>query len=106
MSPVIYHGISKNGRVLINAVVDKVQTIPAQTRWKICTIPQEFRPQNEYFAPIMAHQKESIGTCQTIYMHVSTDGGLYVISPVQLNTAWYIDISLTWDISQITSSDL
>lgn len=107
VSPVYGSGVSvirasgkcKGGRVLLNALIDKTQTIPANQRWKFCTIPENYRAASEFVVNASAYKKSAIAQCQAVCIHIATDGGLYIMSPVDLDATWIISISLSWDIA-------
>ena len=90
--------ICKNNRVLLNAAIDKTQTIPANTRWKICTIPEGYRPEAEVMCPIICNSKAAIGTVLWASVLIDSDGSVYIISTADIDTSWYIRLSVTWDI--------
>lgn len=90
--------ICKNNRVLLNAIIDKTQTIPANTRWKICTIPEGYRPETEVMCPIIRNSKAAIGTVLWASVLIDPDGSVYIISTADIDTSWYIRLSVAWDI--------
>ena len=90
--------IRKNNRVLVNASIDKTQTIPANTQWKICTIPSGYRPAEEVMLPIVINKKSAIGTIRWASVRIDPDGSVYIISTADIDTSWYIRLSVAWDI--------
>ena len=90
--------ICKNNRVLVNAIIDKTQTIPANTQWKICTIPSGYRPAEEVMLPIVINSKSAIGTIRWASVRIDPDGSVYIISTAAIDTTWYIRLSAAWDI--------
>lgn len=90
--------ICKNNRVLLNAIIDKTQTIPANTQWKICTIPSGYRPSDEVMLPIVINKKSAIGTIRWASVRIDPDGSVYIISTADIDTSWYIRLSAAWDI--------
>ena len=90
--------ICKNNRVVLNAIVDKTQTIPANVQWKICTIPSGYRPEWEVMIPIVINAKSAIGTIRWASVRIDTDGSVYIISTADIDTTWYIRMSVAWDI--------
>ena len=90
--------ICKNNQVLLNASIDKTQTIPANTRWKICTIPEGYRPKVEVMCPIIRNSKAAIGTVLWASVLIDPDGSVYIISTADIDTSWYIRLSVAWDV--------
>lgn len=97
-SAVEWSCICKNNRVLVNAIIDKTQTIPANTQWKICTIPSGYRPSDEVMLPIVINKKSAIGTIRWASVRIDPDGSVYIISTADIDTSWYIRLSAAWDI--------
>ena len=97
-SAVEWSCICKNNRVSLNAIVDKTQTIPANTQWKICTIPSGYRPAEEIMLPIVINKKSAIGTIRWASVRIDPDGSVYIISTADIDTSWYIRLSAAWDI--------
>lgn len=97
-SAVEWSCICKNNRVLVNAIIDKTQTIPANTQWKICTIPSGYRPTGEVMLPIAINSKSAIGTIRWASVRIDMDGSVYIISTADIDTSWYIRLSVAWDI--------
>ena len=97
-SAVEWSCICKNNRVLVNAIIDKTQTIPANTQWKICTIPSGYRPAEEVMLPIVINKKSAIGTIRWASVRIDPDGSVYIISTADIDTSWYIRLSAAWDI--------
>ena len=97
-SAVEWSCICKNNRVSLNATVDKTQTIPANTQWKICTIPSGYRPAEEIMLPIVINKKSAIGTIRWASVRIDPDGSVYIISTADIDTSWYIRLSVAWDI--------
>lgn len=97
-SAVEWSCICKNNRVLVNAIIDKTQTIPANTQWKICTIPSGYRPAEEVMLPIAINSKSAIGTIRWASVRIDPDGSVYIISTADIDTSWYIRLSAAWDI--------
>lgn len=97
-SAVEWSCICKNNRVSLNATVDKTQTIPANTQWKICTIPSGYRPSDEAMLPIVINKKSAIGTIRWASVRIDPDGSVYIISTADIDTSWYIRLSVAWDI--------
>lgn len=97
-SAVDWSCICKNNRVLLNAIVDKTQTIPANTQWKICTIPSGYRPEREIMIPIVINAKSTIGTIRWASARIDANGSVYIISTTAIDTTWYIRMSVAWDI--------
>lgn len=97
-SAVEWSCICKNNRVSLNAIVDKTQTIPANTQWKICTIPSGYRPAEEVMLPIVINSKSAIGTIRWASVRIDPDGSVYIISTAAIDTTWYIRLSAAWDI--------
>lgn len=98
ISAVEWSCICKNNRVVLNAIVDKTQAIPANTQWKICTIPSGYRPEWEVMIPIVINAKSAIGTIRWASVRIDLDGSVYIISTTAIDTTWYIRMLVAWDI--------